>query len=78
MEKLISKEELGDFLGKSPATLDNWRGNGTGPPYIKVGGSVRYKATDVENWLSTATVQTERARASSSNGSRTTVRRVRS
>jgi phosphatidylserine decarboxylase len=32
------------------ATLASWRSRNSGPPYVKVGGRVLYKAADVEAW----------------------------
>lgn len=34
----------------SAATLATWRSRGNGPPYVKVGGKVLYRVTDVESW----------------------------
>lgn len=30
------------------ATLATWRSRGNGPPYVKVGGKVLYRVTDLE------------------------------
>lgn len=30
------------------ATLATWRSRGNGPPYVKVGGKVLYRVTDIE------------------------------
>lgn len=32
------------------ATLASWRSRNHGPPYVKVGGRVLYKAADVAAW----------------------------
>lgn len=32
----------------SPRTLERWRWIGQGPQYLKVGGQVRYRLTDIE------------------------------
>lgn len=34
----------------SKSTLANWRSNREGPPYVKVGGRVMYRLSDVEEW----------------------------
>ena len=31
-------------------SLIRWRGKGQGPPFIKIGGKVRYKMADVEHY----------------------------
>jgi hypothetical protein len=37
-------------------TLNNWRQNGSGPPFTKIGGAVLYPVTAVEAWLKSRTV----------------------
>lgn len=39
------------FLGLSPRTLETWRVRGGGPPYVKAGGRVVYRAASLEQWL---------------------------
>lgn len=34
----------------SPRTLANWRTSGCGPRYVKIGGRVMYRITDIEAW----------------------------
>ena len=51
--KLITADELGEALGVPKATLYAWRYRGEGPPSLKVGRHLRYRAADVEEWLDT-------------------------
>lgn len=51
VERLLSTEEVAEFLGRPPRTLRQWRYLGEGPRYLKVGATVRYRARDVEAWL---------------------------
>lgn len=37
MSDLLTPAELAVMLGKSPRTLANWRSNGRGPKYLKLG-----------------------------------------
>ena len=53
--QLITTVELGTQLSKSPAMLKLWRHKKYGPPYIKVGRSVRYRQTAVDKWLDSQT-----------------------
>jgi predicted DNA-binding transcriptional regulator AlpA len=39
-----------DYLGVSRHTLACWRSRGEGPPFVKVGGSVRYRVADLDAW----------------------------
>ena len=47
----VSPEHAADRLGVQPSTLANWRWNGGGPRYLKVGGRVRYRLHDLAEWL---------------------------
>jgi predicted DNA-binding transcriptional regulator AlpA len=57
--RLLNTEDLAELLGKPHRTLDQWRYQGRGPAYIKVGGSVRYALADVEAWLDAQRVATD-------------------
>jgi predicted DNA-binding transcriptional regulator AlpA len=66
----MGKEELAEQLNRrfltereverlgvaSRRTLQAWRLLGHGPRYIKVRRSVRYRVTDIEQWLAAQTV----------------------
>jgi predicted DNA-binding transcriptional regulator AlpA len=40
------------YLGICPRTLDNWRSQGRGPTYIRVGGRrIVYRIEDLERYL---------------------------
>jgi excisionase family DNA binding protein len=52
-EQLMTTVELADYLEIPIATLYSWRTKGEGPPAIKVGRHLRYRASDVERWLET-------------------------
>ena len=51
MEKLYTTTELAEHLETNPGTLSNWRTTGIGPRFVYVGSSVRYRETDVADWL---------------------------
>lgn len=48
---LISPLELARDLGTTERTLSEWRIRGTGPAFIRVGRSVRYRPEAVDAWL---------------------------
>lgn len=51
-ETLATTEEVATFLKDIPKhTLEQWRSQGKGPKYIKVGRHVRYRWSDVNAWL---------------------------
>lgn len=46
-QSLFTPEELSQRWGKSLSTLANMRSAGTGPQYIKLGKTIRYRRGDV-------------------------------
>jgi predicted DNA-binding transcriptional regulator AlpA len=48
---LFSTAEAAAHIGKSASWLNKTRMTGTGPVYMKLGGSVRYDAADLETWM---------------------------
>ncbi len=49
-EKLLSAQEVADYLGVPLATLYQWRTNGTAPRAVKVGRYIRFRKADLESW----------------------------
>lgn len=58
-DPLMPPKKTASIIGVSPGTLANWRVAGKGPRYIKLGDSrtspVRYRLSDVEDYLSAMT-----------------------
>lgn len=50
-DRLMTVEEVADFLGVPVATLYQWRHKGTGPCAFRVGRFLRYDPADVRHWL---------------------------
>jgi predicted DNA-binding transcriptional regulator AlpA len=50
-EPLLTVGELAQWLGLNPGTLRYWRHVHRGPRSLSVGGAVRYRRVDVEEWL---------------------------
>lgn len=52
-DDLLERIEVAVLLGISVSTLEKWSSTRRdGPPFIKVGRLVRYRRSDVEQWLS--------------------------
>lgn len=51
MDRLLTVEEVADFLGVPVNTLYQWRHKGSGPVAFRVGRFLRYDAADVRQWL---------------------------
>jgi predicted DNA-binding transcriptional regulator AlpA len=50
-EELISCDKAAKKLGVAAQTLANWRSEGCGPRYLKVGRLVYYRHSDLCAWL---------------------------
>jgi len=49
---LLDTSQVADLLGVKEGTVCNWRWNGSGPPFVNLGGRrVRYRLCDVEGWI---------------------------
>ena len=46
-EKLLTTEELANRWKVAVGTLENWRHQGKGPTWLKIGGQARYRLADV-------------------------------
>lgn len=52
---LLTEKEAAEYLSIPVKTLRHWRHRwahyGEGPKWVKLGRSVRYRASDIEAWL---------------------------
>lgn len=48
---LLDVEQAALLLGLGRRTLENWRCRGEGPPFLKIGRTVRYAPSDLAHWL---------------------------
>ena len=55
---LLTPRELARLAKVAEGTISNWRSQGVGPPFTKLGGAVRYQRGDVVEWLGRQRVQT--------------------
>lgn len=51
-DQLLNTAQAAELLGLSETTLSTWRSNRRAEvPYLKIGGRVRYKRSDLEAWV---------------------------
>jgi predicted DNA-binding transcriptional regulator AlpA len=50
-EQLVTPDWVSEVCGVPVTTLYAWRCRGQGPPSYKVGRHLRYRASEVEEWL---------------------------
>ncbi|TAM70771.1 MAG: DNA-binding protein [Microbacteriaceae bacterium] len=51
LERLLSVEELSDYLGVPVRTLYDWRVDGRGPKALHAGRVLRYPESRVQEWI---------------------------
>lgn len=51
----VTPEEAAQRIGIKVGTIQNWRWSGRGPKFIKCGGRVRYRLSDLAEWLDAQT-----------------------
>jgi len=54
---LLCTKEAARLLGLHHNTLCKWRIRGVGPRFIKAGNTVRYRRSDIEEWLQSRTYE---------------------
>jgi excisionase family DNA binding protein len=50
-DRLVTVEELAEYLAVPVRTLYAWRYRGDGPPALRVGRHLRYRWCDVQTWI---------------------------
>lgn len=52
-QRWVDARDCGAYIGVSVHTLARWRsdGNDSGPPWVRIGGLVRYDLRAVDRWL---------------------------
>jgi len=48
---IIRTSEAAELLGLRVSTLEAWRCRGGGPVFLKLGKAVRYRKSDLENFM---------------------------
>ncbi|WP_018882349.1 MULTISPECIES: helix-turn-helix domain-containing protein [unclassified Thioalkalivibrio] len=56
-DTLLTTKGLAELAAISERTVIRYRNRREGPPWIKVGGQVRYRKSDVDAWLNANRVQ---------------------
>jgi predicted DNA-binding transcriptional regulator AlpA len=54
-DTLIMAAEAPAYRGLARQTLNRWRSERWGPPYVKLGSRVAYRAGDLRQWIESRT-----------------------
>jgi predicted site-specific integrase-resolvase len=57
MPELLTTEEAAKHITVSTRTLEDWRSDGKGPPYVRCGRRIAYPADDLASRLRSNTVR---------------------
>ncbi|MFV1962996.1 MAG: helix-turn-helix transcriptional regulator [Acidimicrobiia bacterium] len=52
LNRLLTVDDLAEYLGVPVATIYAWRYHRQGPPGFRVGRHLRYRWADIEEWIS--------------------------
>jgi excisionase family DNA binding protein len=56
MQPLLTQDEAAELLKLSVRTIERLRVSGTGPKFLKIRNSVRYRPEDVQSWVTSRLV----------------------
>ncbi|HZS59734.1 MAG TPA: helix-turn-helix domain-containing protein [Gemmatimonadaceae bacterium] len=51
MTELLTPDEVARRTGRARGTLAQWRFQGNGPPFVKLGARVMYPADEFQKWI---------------------------
>jgi predicted DNA-binding transcriptional regulator AlpA len=61
VETLLTEDDIARITGMSLGTVRRWRLLNQGPPYLKLNSAVRYRPSDLAEWLNNRPVRGEAA-----------------
>lgn len=56
MQPLLTQRQVSEMLALSERTLERLRVSGLGPKYANYGRSIRYRQSDLEEWIASRVV----------------------
>lgn len=60
-QKLLTTEQAAEYLNVSRQKLEKYRQRDKGPRYAKLGGNVRYRPSDLDEWVEAQIVDPQEA-----------------
>ena len=49
--RLLTTDDLAGMVGVEPRTIERWRKDGSGPPFMLFGRTIRYHPARVQAWM---------------------------
>lgn len=56
-DESLLNQDAARYIGVRPATLNNWRSQGRGPAFVKLGARVVYRRSELDRFLAANTRQ---------------------
>lgn len=50
-QTFLDSDQAAEYLGLKRTTLEAWRCRGGGPRFAKLGRAVRYRKSDLDDWI---------------------------
>lgn len=47
----FTPDEAAMYMGMKPKTLADWRSEGKGPRFLKIGGRIKYRRQDLDDYM---------------------------
>lgn len=63
--EILNTREAADYVRLGKPTMERFRISGEGPVFVKLGGAVRYRKTDLDSWI-----EARRVRSTSDGGAK--------
>ncbi|MGB2331060.1 MAG: helix-turn-helix transcriptional regulator [Pseudomonadales bacterium] len=57
MEDFLTEQEVADLFRLLPTTLRQWRFNKKGPTYYKLGGAIRYRESELIDFINSSRIE---------------------
>src|SRR5689334_4246208 len=61
-DPLLNVPEAAAYLRRTKGSIDQWRAEGFGPRFVKLGSRVAYRLSDLDRWIASHVVQPGRGR----------------
>lgn len=61
--EILTTTEAAAYVRLSKPTMERFRLSGYGAPYVKLGGAVRYRKSDLDAWLESRRIRSTSERA---------------
>lgn len=63
--EILNTREAADYVRLGKPTMERFRISGEGPVFVKLGGAVRYRKSDLDSWI-----ENRRVRSTSDGGAK--------